>query len=331
MPKPNPGETQDEFVSRCIPIVMGEGTADDTEQAAAICHSFWDESQKTAADGVRKRLDTLYAVKGSGNINFAVKDVDMSSRTVTGFANGYNYLDSYGDVLVMGAAKKSIDERGPNSSATAKIVHALHHDLTRLVGLPIVLKEATVNGITGIYFESKLSQSQDGIDTLIKYREKLYNQHSIGFQYKNVEVVKRDSEQWKAAINGLVNPQEADQHDTIYMVKEIALYEFSTVAIGANSLTPSFGTKANDKHMTMLSLQNRIDVMLACSKERRMSEKGARELELHALQIKQIMNEMMEAQEAEEVRGALARQSEKNNEKNLQEKNIWSILAGKYE
>lgn len=331
MPKPNPGETQDDFIKRCIPIVMEEGTAQDGAQAAAICHSFWDESQKSTAEGVRKRLDTLYAVKGSGSLNFAVKDVDTVSRTVTGFANGYNFLDSYADVLVMGAAKKSIDERGPNTNAAAKIVHALHHDLTRLVGLPTVLKETTVNGITGIYFESKLSKSQDGLDTLIKYQEKLYNQHSIGFQYKNVEIVKRDSDEWSNAVSGLINPQDADKHDAIYMVKEIALFEFSTVAIGANTLTPALGIKAGDKNMTMLALQYRIDAMMACSKNRGMSEKGAQELELHALQIKQIMNELMEAQESEDIRGALAAQAEKNKGKNLQAKDIWSIIAGGYE
>lgn len=46
MPTPNPNEKQDDYISRCIPIVMKEGTAKDNKQAAAICHSMWDEHKK---------------------------------------------------------------------------------------------------------------------------------------------------------------------------------------------------------------------------------------------------------------------------------------------
>lgn len=46
MPKPKEGETQKEFVSRCIPMVMDEGTAKDDKQAVAICYSMWREHMK---------------------------------------------------------------------------------------------------------------------------------------------------------------------------------------------------------------------------------------------------------------------------------------------
>jgi len=39
--KPSVGETEDEFISRCIPVVIGEGK--DQDQAAAICYSYWRE------------------------------------------------------------------------------------------------------------------------------------------------------------------------------------------------------------------------------------------------------------------------------------------------
>ena len=47
MPTPRNGETQSEFVSRCVPIVLDEGTAESQEQAVAICHSYWDEAKKS--------------------------------------------------------------------------------------------------------------------------------------------------------------------------------------------------------------------------------------------------------------------------------------------
>jgi len=49
MPTPRPNETQDDFVSRCIPVVLKDGTADDQEQAIAICFSMWRERETKAA------------------------------------------------------------------------------------------------------------------------------------------------------------------------------------------------------------------------------------------------------------------------------------------
>jgi hypothetical protein len=41
MPTPNKNEKQKDYVARCIPTVMKEGTAKDQKQAAAICFSMW--------------------------------------------------------------------------------------------------------------------------------------------------------------------------------------------------------------------------------------------------------------------------------------------------
>ena len=38
--EPNAGESESEFISRCIPVVKGEGYKED--QAAAICYSYWE-------------------------------------------------------------------------------------------------------------------------------------------------------------------------------------------------------------------------------------------------------------------------------------------------
>ena len=44
MPKPNPNETEEHFISRCIPQIIDEGKPSD--QAAAICHSIWNNKSK---------------------------------------------------------------------------------------------------------------------------------------------------------------------------------------------------------------------------------------------------------------------------------------------
>jgi hypothetical protein len=45
MPIPQSGESRDEFISRCIPVVLNDGTAESQDQAVAICSSLWSESR----------------------------------------------------------------------------------------------------------------------------------------------------------------------------------------------------------------------------------------------------------------------------------------------
>jgi HK97 family phage major capsid protein/HK97 family phage prohead protease len=47
MPKPGKNESHDDFISRCIPIVLDDGTAKDQAQAVAICNSIWEDSKKS--------------------------------------------------------------------------------------------------------------------------------------------------------------------------------------------------------------------------------------------------------------------------------------------
>jgi len=46
MPVPQEGESRKDFVDRCIPYVIEEGTANDPIQAAAICHNIYDRKNK---------------------------------------------------------------------------------------------------------------------------------------------------------------------------------------------------------------------------------------------------------------------------------------------
>ncbi|KKM62908.1 hypothetical protein LCGC14_1516910 [marine sediment metagenome] len=41
IPIPHKGERRKDFINRCIPIVIREGTAKDGSQGAAICNSIW--------------------------------------------------------------------------------------------------------------------------------------------------------------------------------------------------------------------------------------------------------------------------------------------------
>lgn len=62
MPTPKEGESEKDFVSRCIPIVMNEGTADDNSQAAAICHSMYGKKK----EAILRRTQTVPIRKAEG-------------------------------------------------------------------------------------------------------------------------------------------------------------------------------------------------------------------------------------------------------------------------
>ena len=250
--------------------------------------------------GKNERLNRPYAVKTIEGMKIAIKDIDLTKRIVTGFYNTYNYYDGDGDVLLMGCAKKSIAERGPESNATAKIKHALFHDLTRLPGKIQVLDERTIdlNGmkISGIYFETKMDASTEGNDTLIKYQEEVYDNHSIGFRYMDLEYIDIESEMWDTYLSILLNPEDADNAGFMYIVKEIKKYEGSTVAFGSNQLTPFLGVKSQDRELLKMKVFERIDKLYKQLKVGTVSDESMKMFELQLLQLKQLYIEISDVE-----------------------------------
>ena len=39
---PSKGESEQDFISRCVSKVMNDGTTDDNKQAVAICYTYWE-------------------------------------------------------------------------------------------------------------------------------------------------------------------------------------------------------------------------------------------------------------------------------------------------
>lgn len=236
-----------------------------------------------------------YGVKPCFEKSFAIKDVDTVGRVVTGFYNTYDFFDSDNDVLVMGAAKKTIKERGPNSSATAKIKHALDHDLKRLPGSIRVLDEREYKGMTGIYFETKMADTTIGNDTLKNYLEGIYDNHSIGFQYMQVEMFEAGAKGWDKAIANLINAADAIAAGILFLVKEVALFEGSTVAFGANKLTPFLGVKSGNKDAMKIALFEKINQLESALTKGTQSDDMMNVFEIQVLQLKQMITELTES------------------------------------
>lgn len=255
---------------------------------------------------IAEKKNMIYPVKSS---NLDVKDIDMSKRIVTGYYNAFNYYDSDADVIIPGAFSKSITERGPGSTATAKIKHALFHDLTQLPGKIEKLEEDS----KGLYFETRMSSTTLGNDTLINYQEGVYDNHSIGFRYIDLELIESDAENWDKILSSIINRDEAEKNGYVFLVKELKLWEGSTVAFGSNSLTPYLGSKSMDKEALQIKLFERVDLMQKQLKHGSQSDETMQDFEIQILQMKQIINEIVsfEPQQKPTPGGAGKEQHEK--------------------
>jgi len=239
---------------------------------------------------IKEKQEINYAVKSHGQAS--IKDVDLKTRIVTGFYNSCFYFDSDKDVSLPGCLTKSINERGPKSAAVQKIKHLKDHDWTQIPGKIQVLEEKTIDGITGCYFETKMVDTTLGNDVLINYQEKVYDNHSFGFQYIDGEKLDASHPDWDKMIAQLINPQDAKDCGYMYVWKEYRMYEGSTVAFGANALTPYLGVKSMDKLSLSLKVNNRISILEKQIKSGTQSDEMIQSFCMELLQLKQMINEL---------------------------------------
>jgi HK97 family phage prohead protease len=183
------------------------------------------------------------------NFTAEIKDIDAKSMTVTGYWSKFGNVDYDDDIIAMGAATKTIAERGPMGSN--EIFFLNQHNWSQPHGKPMVLEAQE----KGIYFESKIAPTSYGKDALVLYAEGIVVQHSIGFS-----TVKADY----------------DQKTGVRTIKEIKLYEGSNVTLGANPETPFTGFKS----LTMMEINDQISKMMKLLKDGSLTDEGFGRLEI---------------------------------------------------
>jgi len=269
----------------------------------------------------KKKLGNPYKAR---TVTKAVKDVDLENRTVTGIFNSSFYIDSDLDMLLPGAASKSIQERGVDSTKGNKIKHLKDHDWSKNIARLDVLDERKVeiNGkeINGIYHESFYPESQDSTDLLIKIQEGLYDARSIGFQYEKLVFCAKESENedneknWATYLPLAMNPEVAEEHGHFWAVKEIKLWEGSDVSFGANELTPLVALKAGNKDIVKNQLFAKLDVCYDLFKSGKLSDEGFHQLEMEMKQIKSYIASITEQQPSKKDTRNTPSRSSKNTE-----------------
>jgi HK97 family phage prohead protease len=195
-----------------------------------------------------------------------IQDVDMKSRTVTGYFSRFGNVDHDGDMMMPGSFQKSIKERG--KEAKNLIPHILDHDIH--ITLKQLSKPTIYEKKDGGFFESTITDTQNGIDTLKLYRDGVINQHSFGFRVTRKE-------------------DKSDYRE----IKEVLLYEISTVTLGANSDTPFTGFKSFSNEDLLLVKPKLIDRYSLLQKAYKDGDYSDDVFPILEAQIKQIEQELL--------------------------------------
>jgi HK97 family phage prohead protease len=197
-----------------------------------------------------------------------IEDVDDVKGIVTGYFSAFNNIDSDGDVIVSGAYKKSIAENGP--MGRNRIMHLLQHNPLMPLAKPIELMEDA----KGLRFTSKITETSYGKDVIKLYSEGVFNEHSVGF-----EIIKADN---KAGYRE---------------IKEIKLWEGSTVTWGANPNTPIESMKSWDKPKSEEMLAKFCNIL----RNGDVSDESMIQLEIGLKQIENHLKELESVQIVESV------------------------------
>jgi HK97 family phage prohead protease len=162
-----------------------------------------------------KLNSTYYGVK---TLSMKALDVDVASRKVKFYLATFDVKDMKGDVIRKGSFQKSLQEKGVDASGNRRIAHLRNHDWNQLVGKYVELYEDS-KGLVGV---SELGRSTKGNDTLLDYQDGLIREHSVGFKY----------------IKGKISRERDSQIGVYNNIKELNLFEGSSVTFGMNELTP---------------------------------------------------------------------------------------------
>jgi HK97 family phage prohead protease len=195
--------------------------------------------------------------------NLRLKDLDEKNLKVQIYVSSFGNVDSDGDIILPGAFKKTITEKGPSGSN--RIKHLKQHDAYSVVGKPLEI----IEDAKGLLVTSQISNSTMGKDLIEDYKLDLY-EHSIGF-----EVVKGES-----SSDG-------------YKMFEINLWEYSSVTWGANSKTPLVGFKALTKKDAIEELNNRMNKVVNAIRKGKYSDDRFEALEIELKYIQSAYNDLL--------------------------------------
>jgi uncharacterized protein len=168
IPKPQAGQTQDEYLQECIAFVLGEGTAQDEAQAYAICIGIWNEEREMSETMERRAFD----VRG------LEVDSEGARPRITGYAAVFDQLSDdlggFRERIRPGAFAKTIGE----ADVRALWQHNPEMVLGRSKNGTLALREDDI----GLHIDITAPETNWAHDALVSIERGDVDQMSFGFE-----------------------------------------------------------------------------------------------------------------------------------------------------
>lgn len=232
MPTPQPNENRDDFIGRCVPMVLDEGIAEDNAQAVAICGSMFDDSKR--GKNMTRERKTVDAI---------ITDIDEEQGIVEAVFAVTGNIDQGNDRIKAGAFTKTISERGHQ----VLVLDQHRTDSTKAaVARTVSLREIGRNELPP-ETQAKFPDATGGAKIRSQWMLDDPDSAAIFRRIKNGIIT-----QWSFAYDALDTSHTQEEKDgqniIVRDIGTIKLFEVSPVLFGMNEATSTtFAKSAQDK------------------------------------------------------------------------------------
>jgi len=261
MPTPRADETQDEFIARCIPIVLEDSTAEDSEQATAVCYSMWENRDEQGAEEPMSKNASDYRDLPNferKTIPTFIKAVDEKEGIVEHVVSVFGIRDMQGDRVMPGAYTKTIAER---FGKIRTLDQHMADSALRVVGKPRAMREIGRNELPQKVLE-EYPEATGGLLAVTQYAMKTDNGRNM-FHLVDGGFLPETSIGYDPITAEYVEEEIDGQKVTTRLLKEIRLWEYSNVIWGANPATVTTGTKEADPETDKQTAIDNLTAFLA--------------------------------------------------------------------
>ncbi|MGD8500356.1 MAG: HK97 family phage prohead protease [Phycisphaerales bacterium] len=219
-------------MSRCIPVVLEDGTAESQDQAVAVCNSMWEEANKEQ-DKMEKQMERK-------TFHGFVTKADEEQGIVEAYFAVFGNIDQGNDVIHPGAFTKTFLERG----GKVRVLDNHRTDtIERAIGKPLLLKEVGREDLppellaqnpeaTGGAFArvQMLMDTPEGKGAFIRLRDGAIDEWSFGYDALDTD---------------FSSAMKDGEEINVRNLRTLRLYEISPVLFGMNEATTTVSAKAS--------------------------------------------------------------------------------------
>lgn len=270
MPEPGKDETREEFVSRCIPIVLEDGTAKDQDMAVAVCNSMWEEAKKSVDE-----TKLIFMWEEAKKSIYEKKLIFFGSEVkALGDGKVAGYLVRFGDEATPDLVGDYFTKDTDFGDLSSSDIY-YNHGLDRKMGTRKLGKGEIHEDDVGVWIEAQLNLRDE-------YEKAIYSlaeQKKLGWSSGTApHLVEREEKgkahfikTWPLGLDASLTPTPAEPRNEVITLKSLSdlqqLTADPTEVEGAGDALPPGGdapeTEQPIKESKMDLTQEQLDALLA--------------------------------------------------------------------